>query len=97
MCTRPFFAYLTCVAVAAPKYQSPRFGGDASAPPLLATVSCSVVAWVSSQVPPQGLVALKLIPTVPNALALDACGAPSKTSAFQVISKSVKPAATTVD
>jgi hypothetical protein len=45
----------------------------------------------------QGLVALKLIPTVPNALALDACGAPSKTSAFQVISKSVKPAATTVD
>lgn len=65
--------------------------------PLLATVSCSVVAWVSSQVLPQGLVALKLIPTVPNALALDACGAPSKTSAFQVISKSVKPAATTVD
>jgi hypothetical protein len=38
-----------------------------------------------------------LIPTVPKALALDACGAPSKTSAFQVISKSVKPAATTVD
>jgi len=46
---------------------------------------------------PQGFVARKFIPTVPNALALDACGAPSKTSAFQVISKSVKPAATTVD
>ena len=45
---------------------------------------------------PQGLVARKLMPTVPNALALDACGAPSKTSAFQVISNSVKPAATTV-
>ncbi len=36
------------------------------------------------------------MPTVPNALALDACGAPSKTSPFQVISNSVKPAATTV-
>ena len=45
---------------------------------------------------PHGLVALKLMPTVPNALALDACGAPSKTSAFQVIAESVKPAATTV-
>ena len=45
----------------------------------------------------QGLAARKLIPTVPNAPALDACGAPSKTLAFQVISKSVKPAATTVD
>jgi TIR domain-containing protein len=45
----------------------------------------------------QGLVARKLIPTVPNAPALDACGAPSKTFAFQVISNSLKPAATTVD
>ena len=44
----------------------------------------------------QGLVARKLMPTVPNALALDACGAPSKTSAFQVIANSAKPAATTV-
>lgn len=38
----------------------------------------------------------KLIPTVPNLSALDACSAPANTSAFQTISKSVKPAETTV-
>jgi hypothetical protein len=37
-----------------------------------------------------------LIPTVPNFAALEACGAPAKTSARHVISKSVNPAATTV-
>jgi hypothetical protein len=40
--------------------------------------------------------ARKLMPTVPNFAALPACGAPLKTSARQVISKSTKPAATTV-
>jgi len=33
-----------------------------------------------------------LIPTVPKAAALEACGAPSKTSFDQVISKASKPA-----
>ena len=66
--------------------------------------SANVCSWLLNRMRafyrpsiPQGFVARKFIPTVPNALALDACGAPSKTSAFQVISKSVKPAATTVD
>ena len=40
--------------------------------------------------------ARKLIPKVPNFAALPSCGAPLKTSARQVISKSTKPAATTV-
>ena len=40
--------------------------------------------------------ARKLTPTVPNWAALDACGAPAKTSSLQVTSKSTKPAATTV-
>ena len=40
--------------------------------------------------------ALKLIPTVPNFAALDACGAPAKTSARHVISNPTNPAATTV-
>jgi hypothetical protein len=44
----------------------------------------------------RGLRARKLIPTVPNFAALDACGAPANTSARQVISKSTNPAATTV-
>ena len=59
----------------------------------------SSIAQGNINVPPlaQGLIARKLIPTVPNALALDACGAPSKTLAFQVISKSANPAANTVD
>jgi hypothetical protein len=43
-----------------------------------------------------GLRARKLMPTVPNFAALEACGAPLKTSARQVISKPTKPAATTV-
>ena len=58
--------------------------------PSIARVNTRTPSW------PQGLVARKLMPTVPNALALDACGAPLKTSAFQVISNSEKPAATTV-
>jgi len=37
-----------------------------------------------------------LIPTVPNCAALDDCGAPAKTSARQVTSKSTNPAAMTV-
>jgi hypothetical protein len=40
--------------------------------------------------------ARKLMPTVPNFAALDAWGAPPKTSPRQVISKPAKPAATTV-
>jgi len=43
-----------------------------------------------------GFRARKLIPFAPKAAALDSCGAPLNTSAFQVISKSVKPVATTV-
>ncbi len=44
----------------------------------------------------RGFRARKLIPSVPKLAALDDCGAPLKTSACQVISKSTKPAATTV-
>jgi hypothetical protein len=40
--------------------------------------------------------ARKLIPSVPNFAALDDCGASLYTSPRQVISKSTKPAATTV-
>src|SRR5919199_2737986 len=40
--------------------------------------------------------ALKVMPTVPKASALLACAAPRNTSAFQVIAKSTRPAATTV-
>jgi hypothetical protein len=43
-----------------------------------------------------GFRALKLMPNVPNFAALDACGAPLKTSARHVISNPTKPAATTV-
>lgn len=44
----------------------------------------------------RGFLARKLIPTVPNFAALDACGAPANTSARQVMSKPTNPAATTV-
>lgn len=44
----------------------------------------------------RALRARKLMPRVPNFAALDACGAPLNTSARQVISKPVNPAATTV-
>jgi hypothetical protein len=40
--------------------------------------------------------ARKLIPTVPNFAALEDCGAPANTSARQVISNPMNPAATTV-
>ena len=40
--------------------------------------------------------ARKLIPSVPNDAALDACGAPANTSSRQVISNPSNPAATTV-
>jgi hypothetical protein len=43
-----------------------------------------------------GLRARKLIPSVPNFAALDAWGASANTSARQVISNPVNPAATTV-
>ncbi len=39
-----------------------------------------------------GFLARKLMPTVPNASALEACGAPANTLAFQGISKSTNPA-----
>lgn len=43
----------------------------------------------------EGFLALKLIPTVPNAAALESWGAPAKTSLRQTISKSSNPARVT--
>lgn len=44
----------------------------------------------------RGFRARKLIPSVPNWAALDACGASAKTSTRAVTSNPTKPAATTV-
>src|SRR5690606_25614812 len=67
-----------------------------SAHDLLRHDGFSCINSVAFSAPFTGLRARNVMPNVPKSAALVCCGAPAKTSACQVISKSTKPAATTV-